>query len=72
MSIIVNPHNTAEEVALLAFLDRMQYDYAKDDDAIMLSDSQKQEIIERDKQYEAGQAETYSLNEIVAHFNIKE
>ena len=72
MSIIVNPHSTQEEEALLAFLDRMQYDYAKDQDAIILSESQKEEIIERDMQYEAGQTETYSLDEIVAHFNIKE
>jgi len=72
MSIIVNPHNSKEEKALLAFLDSMKYDYIKDNGALILSEEQQQEILERDRQYEAGEIETFSLNEIIAHFNIKE
>jgi hypothetical protein len=72
MSIIVNPHNPNEEQALLAFLDSMKYDYTRDNKALILSEAQQQEILERDRQYEAGEIETYSLDEIIAHFNIKE
>ena len=39
---------------------------------MLLSEAQQQEILERDRQFEAGEAETYSLDEIIAHFNIKE
>ena len=72
MTIVVNPHNKEEELALLAFLDRMEYDYSKEEDAIALSESQKKQIIERDKEYEEGKADTLSLQDIIAHFNIKE
>jgi hypothetical protein len=72
MSIIVNPHNPKEEKALLAFLDRMKYEYVKDNETFTLSEAQQREILERDHEYEAGKAETYSLDEIIAHFNIKE
>jgi PHD/YefM family antitoxin component YafN of YafNO toxin-antitoxin module len=72
MSIIVNPHNPKEEQALLAFLDSKKYDYTMDNETVLLSEAQKQEILERDRQYEAGETENYSLDEIIAHFNIKE
>ncbi|MBS1521599.1 MAG: addiction module protein [Bacteroidetes bacterium] len=70
MSIIVNPHNSKEEKALLAFLDSMKYDYVRDNETFILSEAQQQEILERDREYEAGKTETYSLDEIIAHFNI--
>jgi hypothetical protein len=72
MNIVVNPHNPKEEQALLAFLDSMKYDYTRETETFMLSEAQKQEILERDRQYEAGETESYSLDEIVAHFNIKD
>jgi hypothetical protein len=72
MSIVVNPHNQQEEKALLAFLDSMKYDYSQADDAIFLSEAQQQEILERDRQYEAGEAETFTLNQVINHFGIKE
>ena len=72
MSIIVNPHNPKEEQALLAFLDSKKYDYTMDNETALLSEAQQQEILERDRQYEAGETENYSLDEIIAHFNIKE
>lgn len=72
MSIIVNPHNPQEEKMLLDFLKRMKYDYSREDEAFVLSEVQQKEILERDREYEAGETETYSLDEIIAHFNIKE
>ena len=72
MSIIVNPHDPKEEQALLAFLDSRKYDYTRDNETTLLSEAQQQEILERDRQFEAGEAETYSLDEIITHFNIKE
>jgi hypothetical protein len=72
MSIVVNPHNQQEEQALLSFLDNMKYDYTKDSSDVFLSDAQQLEILERDRQYEAGEAEVYSLAEIIAHFNLKD
>jgi hypothetical protein len=72
MTIVVNPHNPKEEKALLAFLDSMKYDYSREDDAFVLSEAQQKEILERDREYEAGKAETYSIGEIIAHFNVKE
>lgn len=72
MSIIVSPHNSTEEKALLAFLDSMKYDYTRDNETFILSESQQGEILERDREYEAGKTETYSLDEIISHFNIKE
>jgi hypothetical protein len=71
MSIVVNPHNQQEEQELLAFLDRMHYDYSQVETTI-LSDTQQQEILERDRQYEAGKAEVFIFNEFLAHFDIKE
>jgi len=72
MSIIVNTHSTQEEEALLTFLDSMKFDYVKDDESVILTDEQKREILERDREYEAGETETYSLDEVIAYFNIKE
>jgi len=72
MTIVVNPHNPKEEKALLAFLDGMKYDYSPEDDTFVLSEAQQKEILERDREYEAGKAETYSIGEIITHFNIKE
>lgn len=70
MTIVVNTHNQQEESALLAFLDQMKYEYVKGD--IALSAEQQQEILDRDREFEAGKTESYSLDEIIAHFNIKE
>jgi hypothetical protein len=72
MSIIVNPHNQKEEKALLAFLESMKYEYTLADDAIILSPGQQQEILERDRQYEAGETKTYTLEQVINHFGIKE
>jgi hypothetical protein len=72
MTIVVNPHNPQEERALLAFLDNMKYDYSREEETFVLSESQQKEILERDREYEAGETETYSVDEIIAHFNIKE
>jgi len=72
MTIVVNPHNPQEEKALLTFLDSMKYDYSQEDEALILSEAQQKEVLERDREYEAGETETYSIDEIIAHFNIKE
>jgi hypothetical protein len=69
MTIVVNPHNQLEEQALLAFLDNMKYDYTRDDETITLSGAQQEEILERDRLYEAGEMKSYSLDEIITHFN---
>jgi hypothetical protein len=68
MTIVVNTHNEREEQELLDFLERMKYEYAKEDS--ILSDEQLAEISERDMEFEAGKAETYSLDQIKSHFNI--
>lgn len=72
MAIIVNPHNLQEEQALLVFLDNMKYDYSREDETFVLSETQQKEILERDREYEAGETETYSIDEIIAYFNVKE
>jgi len=72
MTIIVNPHNPEEEQVLLSFLDNMKYDYSQEDDTIVLSEAQQKEVLERDREYEAGETETYSIDEIITQFNIKE
>jgi len=72
MTIVVNPHNPQEEKALLTFLDSMKYDYSQEDEALILSEAQQKEVLERDREYEAGETETFSIDEIVAHFNSKE
>ena len=72
MSIIVNPHNPQEEKALLAFLDNLKYEYTQADDTIALSANQQQEILKRDRQYEAGETETYTLDQVISYFGIKE
>ena len=72
MSIIVNPHNPQEEKALLAFLDSLKYEYTQADDTLLLSANQQQEILERDRQYEAGKTETYTLDQVISYFGIKE
>ncbi len=72
MTIVVNPHSPQEEQALLAFLDNSQYDYSREDEAFILSEAQQKEILQRDREYEAGETEVYSINEITAYFNTKE
>ena len=72
MTIVVNPHNSQEEKALLAFLGSMKYDYSQEDETLVLSEAQQKEILERDREYEAGETETYSIEEVIAHFNAKE
>jgi hypothetical protein len=71
MSIVVNPHSQQEEQALLAFLDGLKYDYTRQNETVILSEEQQQEILERDRQYEAGETESYSIEEILTHFNIR-
>jgi hypothetical protein len=71
MSIVVNPHSQQEELKLLAFLDSMKYDYVKEDDTdTILSPEQINEVLDRDKEYEEGKAQSYSLEEIIAHFKL--
>jgi hypothetical protein len=70
MTIVVNPHSKQEEKALLAFLDSMKYDYSRENEVVILSEAQQQEILDRDREYEAGEAKSYSLDEIITHFNI--
>ncbi len=72
MSIVVNPHSKQEELKLLSFLDNMNYEYTRDNEIFILSEVQQQEILERDRQYEAGETKSYSLDEVIAHFNLKE
>jgi hypothetical protein len=50
----------------------MKYDFIRDSENMILSEAQQQEILERDRQYESGETETYSLDEIIAYFDIKE
>ncbi len=50
----------------------MKYDYSREDETFILSQAQREEILARDGEFEAGATETYSIDEIVAHFNIKE
>jgi hypothetical protein len=72
MSIIVTPHNQKEEKALLAFLDSMKYEYVQaNDDAAIFSPAQQQELLERDRQFEAGEIETYTLEQVMNYFRIK-
>lgn len=71
MTIVVNPHNKNEEKELLAFLDRMKLDYTREE-AVSLSEAQQQEVLERDRLYEEGKTEIYTLNQVISHFNIKE
>ncbi|MGZ3778104.1 MAG: hypothetical protein ACXVI9_11215, partial [Mucilaginibacter sp.] len=52
-------------------LDSMKYDYSRENDTFVLSDSQQKEILERDRAFEAGETETYSIDEIIAHFQLK-
>ena len=42
-----------------------------DEDSV-LSAVQQLEILERDRQYEAGETESYSLKDIIAYFGIEE
>ncbi len=72
MTIVDNPNNPQEEQALLSFPDSMKYNYSWEDETFVLSEAQKKEILERDKEYEAGETEIYSIDEIIAHFNLKE
>ena len=70
MTIVVKPHNKNEEMALLAFLDRMKYDYSREE-PVSLSEAQLKEILDRDDLYEAGKTENFSLDEIIAHFKLE-
>ena len=72
MTIVVNSHNSQEEQALPKFLDNMNFDYSQKDEAFALSEAQQKEILERDIEYEAGETETYSIDEIIAYFKINE
>jgi hypothetical protein len=72
MTIVITPHSVQEERVLLAFLDNMKYDYSREDETLILSEAQQKEILERDRAYEAGETEINSIDEIIAHFNIKE
>ena len=57
-------------MALLAFLDRMKYDYSREE-PVSLSEAQLKEILDRDDLYEAGKTENFSLDEIIAHFKLE-
>jgi len=49
----------------------MKYKYTDDEDSI-ISKQLQLKVLKRDRQYEAGEAESFTLNEIIAHFDIKE
>jgi hypothetical protein len=72
MTIVVNTHSQQEELELLAFLDRMKYEYVKEEGSIILSEEQQREILERDRKFEAGETKSYSFDEILTHFNLKD
>ena len=66
MSIIVNPHSQQEEQVLLAFLDELHLDYIREELTIT-SEAQQQEILERDRKYEAGETDVFTLTYIKAY-----
>jgi len=70
MTILVKPHNKNEEMALLAFLDRMKYDYSFEE-PVALSETQLQETLERDRLNEEGKTDTFSIEDIITHFKLK-
>jgi hypothetical protein len=41
-------------------------------DTAILSEAQQHEILERDRLYEAGETESFTLEEIINYFSIKE
>ena len=70
MTIVVKPNNKNEEMELLAFLDRMKYDYSRDE-PVALSETQLQETLKRDRLYEDGKTDTFSIEDIITHFKLK-
>ncbi len=70
MTIVVKPHNKNEEMELLAFLDRMKYDYSREE-PVALSETQLQETLKRDRLYEDGKTDTFSIEDIITHFKLK-
>jgi hypothetical protein len=52
MAIVVYTNNQKEENALLAFLNQLNYDY-EHNEPITLSEAQQNEILKRDRLYEA-------------------
>jgi putative addiction module component (TIGR02574 family) len=64
MTIIVNPHTEQEEKVLLAFLESLQYDYHADD-AIVLTEAQKKEILRRDKDFAEGKTTARPWDDVI-------
>ena len=49
----------------------MAFDNQDNNNDILLSEEMQQEILERDRLYEAGEMPAFSLEEVLAYFNIK-
>ena len=71
MTFVVNPHSKQEEKQLLAFLIAWNMTILKNmNPQFYLKDNRRKywSVIG----YEAGEMKSYSLDEIIAHFNISE
>lgn len=68
-TLTVNTYNEQEKKVLIAFLKSLNYDYVDGDpEAYQLTETQKKEIIRRDKAYEAGNTTARTWDEIESEF----
>lgn len=64
MTISVNTQTEQEEKVLIAFLDSLAYDYQTEEDETFLTDTQKAEVLARDKEFEEGKTTAEDWKEI--------
>jgi len=67
-TLVVNINDEQKERALLAFLDSHKYNYSADIQSSELSDSQKEEILKREHDFESGKIKAEPWDEVKKRF----
>ena len=64
MTVTININSAEQEKLLFDFLERMNFDYQSDQDSIVLTENQKEEILRRDNDFINGKTEARNWDEI--------
>lgn len=71
ISINLSLNQLIEAIKSLSEVEKKQVRAVLNDENIILTDEQKQEILYREGEYKSGRMKTYSLEEVKSSFNFK-
>jgi len=64
MTVTINLNSAEQEKNLFDFLEKMNFDYQHDQDSVVLTENQKEEILKRDNDFISGKKAARNWDEI--------